>query len=59
MIAMMSRKDFIKIAYVLHNWKDKLPNGFINDLCIELMSINPRFDTDKFKDAINKEEVIV
>lgn len=56
---MMSKKDFIRIAYVLNIWKSELPEGFISDLCSELMCSNPRFDSVKFKEAINKQKEVL
>lgn len=62
---MMARKDFERIAQVfrvnrpdidaadLDVWEaaQDLRSDLIDDMCVELKAINPRFDEDKFRKA--------
>lgn len=63
---MMTRKDFERIAQVFrvnrpttehHNYKElpswRLWDALLDDMCVELQAINPRFDVDRFKEACN------
>lgn len=67
---MRTREHFERIAQVFrvnrvdrsdhrkrrhHNWiKDKMWHQLLDDMCVELAAINPRFDADRFKEACNK-----
>ena len=56
----MTRKHFERIAQVfrVNKYAFAHDEGFsdtINDMCVELTAINPRFDEAKFRQACNKE----
>lgn len=55
----MTRKHFERMAAVFrvnqpsYNDQKMLWSNMLDDMCIELKAINPRFDEDKFKEACN------
>ena len=55
----MTRKHFERIAQVFrvnkqcYNEQRRVHEALIDDMCIELKSINPRFDEQKFRAACN------
>ena len=57
---MLTRQDFERIAQVFRVYsgaRDKerdLWELIIDDMCVELKAINPRFDADRFKAACEK-----
>lgn len=58
----MTRKHFERIAQVLRVNGNLLTedqqyiwDAILDDMCVELTAINPRFDEAKFRQACNKE----
>ena len=52
---MMSRKDYVKIAKIVHEHRQALEYDnyvdFVHDLCVIFEEDNDRFDSDKFCQA--------
>lgn len=48
----MTKKHFKVIALIIRNSQIANKEGFVEELCILFKELNPRFDSQKFKDAV-------
>jgi hypothetical protein len=58
---MMTKKDFERIAqvmrvnYPVYQDQRMLHKNIVDDMCVELKAINPRFDEQRFRAACEKD----
>jgi hypothetical protein len=57
---MMTRKDYVATAEILNTYATLMPEAIFKNLVFDIgamfISDNPRFDTNKFIDAVFKEK---